>query len=158
MLAVPFRENLSSYEDVDWLLRANATADFVIGCLDETLAVTHHDAGAARVSKKSDWDQFYLWILESRYLLTPRAFSYCLVRGGISRIRRSRKLRYALVRDLLRLLSAAVFIGKMDLRLCFFFAVDIAMEVNTRIRLRSLHDRMTEKLKGLFMPRSESES
>ena len=31
MLAVPFRENLSSYEDVDWLLRANATADFVMG-------------------------------------------------------------------------------------------------------------------------------
>lgn len=118
LLRVPFTKGLPSNEDVDWLLRAREANAIVPEWMEEVLMVYHNESNVARLSKGSDWEFPYRWALEHRKtLLTPKAFSYCLVRISMCHIRQSQKP----LRNSLLLLHKAISLGRIDLRFCVFY-------------------------------------
>jgi glycosyltransferase involved in cell wall biosynthesis len=151
MIEVPFLEGISSGEDCDWLLRVNATGKLVAAWLGETLEICHNDSDAAtRTGKKADWDRFYQWVLERRTLLTPKAFSYALVKQGVPRIKRTKGPVSSSFRNYLRLFSAAAFKGKIDLRLCAYCFALLFLNGSTRGRLRVSYECARTRMAKLF--------
>ncbi|MGA2834477.1 MAG: glycosyltransferase [Terracidiphilus sp.] len=119
MLRVPFTKGLLHNEDTDWLLRARKSNLIKPVWLAEPLCIYHCDHVEVRISTGSSWEFSYRWALENRnILLSPKAFSFCLVRLCVPRAKNSRHPAACL----LRLLYAAVTKGRVNLRFCAYFA------------------------------------
>ncbi len=91
---VPFRDDLSRHEDLDWLLRAQATgAGLVFARPEQPLAIWHVDEGRPRASRRSDPSGSLDWIASVRPLVTRRAYAAFLLgwivadATGLDRIR-----------------------------------------------------------------------
>jgi glycosyltransferase involved in cell wall biosynthesis len=146
MLAVPFAKGLSSNEDSDWLLRAHAQEALVPAWLDEKLAVYHCEDDQKRVSTNANWRGPLRWALDNRKtLLTRRAFSYCIVRLCIPRIRADRMP----IRNSLRLLYTAIVKGAIDYRFCNMFFLYmirfVLLSDDVRLRFKALAGKLRMK-------------
>ena len=77
LVRVPFREDLPTHNDVDWLLRAATVAgvEAVFVPNREPLGIWHRDAGRARIGNTTDWRYSLDWIEGHRGLATPRAYA-----------------------------------------------------------------------------------
>ena len=151
MIAVPFLKGLTTSEDFYWLLKANVEGQLVTVWLNETLVICHDDAKEeTRTSTKLDWSEFDQCARGWQQLLTPRAFSYCIVTRGLPRIRRARKPVCRSIADFLCLLYAVTFVGRLDFRLCVYIAAYSFGDAKTRNRLRISYERMKARFLRLL--------
>ncbi|HEY5214677.1 MAG TPA: glycosyltransferase family 2 protein [Acidobacteriaceae bacterium] len=147
MLSVPFLNAAASFEDVDWLLRARAANSLVPAWVDEALVIYHNGSGdTIRVSHDPEWDRFYKWARSNRgILLTPKAFSYCLLTQGSQRIKRSK----GFTQNFASLMYRAISEGEIDFRFClslFFFAF---LDVRSRSILRLIYERTRREVRAM---------
>ncbi|MGA3011518.1 MAG: glycosyltransferase [Terracidiphilus sp.] len=146
MLTFPFTKGITGYEDFDWLLRVRHSRALVSKWIDQALVIYHNQSNdATRLSTGSDWCDYYQWARGNcGTLLTPKAFSYCLMTQGLPRIRRSGGAVYRSA----VLLCRAIFLGRIDFRFCLLFFGFSLLDIPTRSRLRILYDRLNWKAKA----------
>jgi glycosyltransferase involved in cell wall biosynthesis len=74
---VPFRDDLSRYVDIDWLLRAAAVPGFGLefATSSEPLSIYAIDEGRPRIGATDDWRHALAWLDECQSLVTPRAYA-----------------------------------------------------------------------------------
>jgi glycosyltransferase involved in cell wall biosynthesis len=81
LIEVPFREDVTAHEDMDWLLRATriegAGVVFVPGT--EPLATWSIELGRDRASRAGDWRDSVAWIRLARPLVSRRAYASFLL-------------------------------------------------------------------------------
>jgi len=91
-LRVPFDESVPRHNDVDWLLRAAATAGVKIVFVPETkpLVVWHMETNRPRIGNTDDWRYSLGWIRARRHLTTPRAYASFVLTSTSSTAARGR--------------------------------------------------------------------
>jgi len=134
MTDVPFTAGLRHIEDIDWLLRATADPRTKVGAVAEPLLIFNNFPTPGRESREFPWEIFYTWSISHRYLFTPIAFAFFIVKGVVPRARQAG----ASWRQLLHLLSAALLLGSFDVRTIFFFFTSSLFTVETRRKAREL--------------------
>jgi glycosyltransferase involved in cell wall biosynthesis len=74
---VPYRGDLQTHEDWDWLLRASTIEgvglEFVPG--PEPLTIWNIEENRRRISHTTDWRYSLSWVQANRHLITPRAYT-----------------------------------------------------------------------------------
>jgi glycosyltransferase involved in cell wall biosynthesis len=77
-LQVPFRPEVRSQEDLDWLMRVSLRADRHLHVISEPLAIYHNQETSGREGAVANFDCLWSYALQNRDLFTPRAFSFYL--------------------------------------------------------------------------------
>lgn len=94
LLELPFREDLTKHEDLDWLLRAlvrpGVGLEFVPG--PDPLAIWSVDSGRRRSSRQPDWRASLAWLQSVRPLVTKRAWAGFLLTWVAADAARERSL------------------------------------------------------------------
>jgi len=139
LLNVPFTAGLFFNEDADWLLRARGASALIPRFMDDVLTVYHNEKSILRLVKRSNWETMYKWAVKHRgSLLTPRAFSYCLVRLWNPNAQQARTT----TRTTLFLLREAISKGDIDLFLCIYAAYVGLVGANGRYKVRAFVDKI----------------
>jgi glycosyltransferase involved in cell wall biosynthesis len=143
MLAIPFTKGLPYNQDIDWFLRAGKSGRLVFVWVDDPLTVYYADDTLVRTSQRHRWEVPYGWALASRrgQLLSPKAFSYCILAACVPRARRSGRA----IRDEAFLLRQAISQGHIDIRFIAKFVLYSTCGVSSKARLRRAVTRFRNK-------------
>lgn len=148
LIAVPFSKGIRTSDDHDWLMRATEAGAIVPGWMDDVLAIVYAGGHTSGSNRYDNWEDIYRFALKYRgTVLTPRAFSYCLLREGLPAIKRSKGSVFKSSRDLMRFLFAAIFIGRIDARFCAYFLMIAFLGDNSRRKLSSIRDQIKGRKK-----------
>jgi glycosyltransferase involved in cell wall biosynthesis len=73
----PFRDDLESLEDIDWLLRVSTIEGVGVEFVPapQPLVIWHNEKSRERISNRCGWRHSLSWIQENRHLVTPRAYA-----------------------------------------------------------------------------------
>jgi glycosyltransferase involved in cell wall biosynthesis len=106
LLRIPFKSELSLYEDVDWLLHVSTQKGVGVEFVSRTepLAICHMERNRSRITTELDWSDYLSWIQASRHLVTPRSYaSFILTRPALFASRqRDWKAFFLLLREAYR--------------------------------------------------------
>lgn len=76
---VPFDEDLTHWQETDWILRCGAQEGFGLEVAPDVLAVWHADEDRPRRSASVTWRSCLDWIRRSRPLLSERAYAAAIM-------------------------------------------------------------------------------
>lgn len=146
LIAVPFSEEICISDDHDWLFRAMEVNALIPGWMDDVLAIIYAGDLTSKSNQVKSWKCIHQFALQYREkVLSPKAFSYCLLREGFPAIKRNRKNILQSFKDLLQFLFSVIFIGKIDFRFCVYFCIFVFLKDGTRRKLSLMQDRIKNK-------------
>jgi glycosyltransferase involved in cell wall biosynthesis len=148
MTDIPFTRGLRRCQDLDWLLHATAQPTTQVIVLPEVLAIFHHDERAERVSRTSDWQFLFDWLLVNRRFLTPKAFSFFIATFCVP----SAAKQCAGMRTFLLLLRECVLRGSPNCKCLVLFLLCWWLPEERRRGLRGI----ASSARRIFMHESDS--
>ena len=75
LLRVPFQKDLSSFQDIDWFLRAATTPGVQLVVVPEPLAIYHAPEDRVTITTGLSWKSRLEWGRANRHRMTRRAYS-----------------------------------------------------------------------------------
>jgi hypothetical protein len=132
LLELPFNPECRGNEDVDWLMRAEATGLLRPAWVNEILVIYHSEHTGTRLSKDFKWQRFFEWFRHHQQYFSRESVPYYLGRICIPEAKRAPNA----LRNCTMLLSYAVSRGTMTPRSLAYLATVLATSRETRARLR----------------------
>jgi glycosyltransferase involved in cell wall biosynthesis len=84
-LKVPFRKDLSSFQDIDWFLRATTTVGVTLAVVPEPLSIYYAPEERATITSKLGWRSRLAWGRANRHRMTRRAYSRFIAGSCVGR-------------------------------------------------------------------------
>ena len=72
---VPFEKELSSFQDIDWFLRATTTTGVALSVFPEPLSIYHVAEERSTITSRLSWESRLAWGRANRHRMTRRAYS-----------------------------------------------------------------------------------
>jgi glycosyltransferase involved in cell wall biosynthesis len=86
LLKIPFKSELTYYEDVDWLLCVSTQEGVGVEFVSRTepMVICHMESNRSRITTGLDWNHYLSWIQARRHLVTPRSYaSFIMTRPAL---------------------------------------------------------------------------
>ena len=84
-LEVPFRKELSSFQDIDWFLRAPTTPGVTLSVVPEPLSIYHAPEDRSTITSKLSWESRLAWGRANRHKMTRRGYSRFIAGSCVGR-------------------------------------------------------------------------
>ena len=84
-LRVPFEKELSSFQDIDWFLRATTTTGVALSVVPEPLSIYHVAEERSTITSRLSWESRLAWGRANRHRMTRRAYSRFIAGSCVGR-------------------------------------------------------------------------
>lgn len=84
-LEIPFRQDLSSFQDIDWFLRAATTPGVTLSVVPGPLSVYHAPEERSTITSRLSWQSRLAWGRANRHRMTRRAYSRFIAGSCVGR-------------------------------------------------------------------------